>query len=95
MFRRLVLICVLIVPGTALAAAFGWYAIKDWHQLQIDYRHYQSVAAGSADIRVLFAAYAAQAVHRTNLFAEGVWALLSVIWAGLGVHGLCVMNTKG
>ncbi|HVF84450.1 MAG TPA: hypothetical protein VM821_00600 [Abditibacteriaceae bacterium] len=38
---------------------------------------------------VLFVAEANQNIHRVNLFADVVWALLGAILAAIGLHGLC------
>lgn len=89
--RRATLALLLLLPGLAAVAAFGGIALLDWRQLQLDYRHYQTVAASGADLRTLFAAWAAQDIHRTNLFADGVWTLLGALLAGLGVHGWCLL----
>ena len=89
--KRLVLVLLLILPGLLAVGVFGWFAVQDWGALQEAYRHYRAVAASNPSMQALFAAHAQQDIHRTNLFAEGVWAMLGAILAGIGVHGLCVM----
>jgi hypothetical protein len=79
----------LVVVGGAGAVAFGWYALKDWAALQTAERQFETLAGRSADLSALFVAEAKQNIHRINLFAQGVWTLLSAIVAAIGVHGLC------
>ena len=82
----------LVAPGAAVMGAFGWLALRDWAQLQAAYARFHAAAAAQAGLRALFAAYAAQDIHRTNLFADGTWSLLGALLAGIGIHGLCVMG---
>lgn len=89
--RRFALVLFLILPGLAIAAFCLFYALKDWGQLQIDYKHFQSVASSTASLTEVFKAYAAQDIHRTNLFADVVWALLGAIIASLGLLGICLL----
>jgi hypothetical protein len=42
----------------------------------------------------LFVAEAQQNIHRINLFADVVWALLGAIVGAIGIHGLCVNQQK-
>lgn len=81
---------ILVVVGIFGAAIFGWFALKDWALLQTAERQFETVAGRSADIPTLFVAEAKQNIHRINLFAQGVWTLLSVIVGAIGVHGLCI-----
>ena len=92
--RQLLLLLLTVVPGVAGLAIFGHFAWKDWANLQIAYREYARVIANSSDISVLFVAEAQQNIHRINLFADGVWTLLSDILAAIGIHGLCI-SPKG
>jgi hypothetical protein len=64
------------------------YALVDWAALQTAYHHYEQVAAGAGDLRAVFVAETGQNIHRINLFADGVWALLSAILGAIGLHGL-------
>ena len=68
--------------------------LQDWSQLQATYREYHALAGTNADLRALFIAYSAQSIHRINLFADGAWALLGAILAGMGLHGLCSPDVK-
>ena len=93
MIKRLTLTFILIIPGILAAGVFGHFALQDWSLLQRSYAHYSEVAASHPSMQALFAAYAQQNIHRINLFADGVWTLLSAIIAAIGVHGLCTVNT--
>jgi len=90
--RRWPLIVFAIVPGIVGAAVFGLYALVDWGALEFAYRHYETIAAtqrnAPAVSAALFVAEADQNIHRINLFADGIWTLLSALLAALGLHGL-------
>ena len=88
---RTVALLILLIAGLLAVGVFGWFAVQDWGALGAAYRGYRAVAASNPSMQALFAAHAQQDIHRTNLFAEGVWAMLGAILAGIGVHGLCVM----
>lgn len=88
--RRIVLVLLLLLPGLIGVMIFGYVALNDWGALQIAYAKYAAVAKGGS-VAALTVAYNAQAIHRINLFADGVWTLLAAVLAGIGVHGLCVM----
>lgn len=92
--RKLILILFLVIPGALVAAICGYFALADYAQLQKGYAHFQSVASSGSDLRTVFVAYAGQDVHRTNVFAEGVWALMGLIIAALGLLGLCGGSRK-
>jgi hypothetical protein len=83
---KVILAILLIVPGVLGAVVFGFYALIDWAALEDAYQQYEAVQQ-SADINILFIRATQQNIHRINVFAEGVWFLLSVIIAGIGLHG--------
>jgi uncharacterized membrane protein len=82
------MLLLVVVPGVIGACIFGYYAIVDWVALQSSYAHYQLAAVHSKDISVLFVAESDQNIHRINLFADGVWVLLSWILAAIGVQAI-------
>ncbi|MHB9131671.1 MAG: hypothetical protein ACYDBB_11360 [Armatimonadota bacterium] len=90
MVRQLILLFLIVLPGIALVVFFTYFALTDWAALQADYANFARVAAGSGSMRALTVAEAFQNIHRINLFADGVWVLLSAIFAAIGVHGMCV-----
>jgi hypothetical protein len=79
----------IVLTGIAGAAIFGYVALKDWALLRAAYREFDTVALNSTDMSSLFVTEARQNIHRINLFADGVWTLLSAILAAIGLHGLC------
>lgn len=95
MMRRGVLLQGVVLPGVVGVIVFGYFALQDWAALQAAYRHFEEVAKSSPDTTTLLIAEAKQNVHRLNLFAEGVWTLLSAILAAIGLHGLCVLTPTG
>lgn len=91
MARRALLTFLLVVPGLVITAICCYYALQDYGQLVAAYRNFNTQASTSNNLRVIFTSYAIQDIHRMNVFADAVWALLGAILAGLGLHGLCVM----
>ena len=79
-----------LTAGLVGVAVFGYYALVDWHALLSAYGHYETVAQHSSDLRTLMVADADQNIHRINLFADGVWALLSAILATVELSGMLV-----
>ena len=94
MAKKVMLVLLLIAPGILVLVVCGYFAIVDWGQLQVDYGHYRDAVARGGDMRNLFIAHSGQNIHRINLFADGVWALLGAILAGIGLHGLCTIPTR-
>lgn len=94
MIRRVILLLFLVVPGIMVTAISIHFALLDWSQLQTAYNEFHKQVMIGAGMRDLFVAEAAQNIHRLNLFAEGVWALLGAILAGIGIYGLCLLPAK-
>ncbi len=92
--RLALLLLLTVVPGVAGVAIFGYYALQDWGKLLIDYTAYKQVAQSSTDLTVIVKADAAQNIHRINLFADGVWTLLSAILGAIGLHGFYVGSKR-
>jgi len=93
--RQWLLTVVLVLPGVFCFAFCLYYALQDWAQLQKSYAYFSYVAAHSNSMNELFVAEAKQNIHRINVFADVVWALLGAIIAAIGIHGLCVnVRTK-
>lgn len=88
--RQGLLLLLLVVPGVFCFLFCMYYALQDWAVLPAAYANFLQIAGTSSDISELFAAEAQQNVHRFNLFAEVVWALMGAIVAVIGIHGLCV-----
>ncbi len=91
MRRRVALILLLVIPGIVVMAMSGYFALLDWAALQDAYAQFREVRASDAGQRALFAAWAVQDIHRTNLAADGTWFLLGGVIFAIGVHGLCVL----
>jgi len=92
--RSIILVCALVIPGVVIASVCIYFALMDYSALCEGYRQFQAVANSQAGLRAVFVAYAGQDVHRINLFAEGVWALLGFLLMGIGIHGLCIRTTR-
>jgi hypothetical protein len=94
MMRTVVLILLLVVPGVIGFLVFGIFAAIDYVALQSAYASFTRVAQNLPSTSALIAAEAVQNIHRINVFAEGVWALLCAIYAAIGLHGLCVNRER-
>ena len=92
--RYLLLVILIILPSLVGVTIFGYYALIDWDALQKAYNHFVDVAKSSANLETLFVAEAQQNIHRINLFADGVWTMLSVIIGAIGLHGVCTIPKK-
>ncbi len=88
--RRIVCWLVLVLPGVVGVLIFGTLAVQDYLLLLAAQRHYAQQAAQAASELAVRLAFDQQLIHRINLFADGTWVLLSAIYAGLGVLGLCL-----
>ncbi|MGF1523114.1 MAG: hypothetical protein ACFBSF_12435 [Leptolyngbyaceae cyanobacterium] len=91
---RIVLTFGLILPGAIGAAIFGYYALIDWDALQKAQVAFELAAQQSAGLNTLFVRATQQNIHRINLFAEGVWFLLSTIVIAIGLHGFCTASSR-
>lgn len=87
-WREWALLLYAVLPGLLGIAVFGYYALVDWEALMRTYARYEQVVRSHGDLRAVFIAEADQNIHRINLFADGVWTLLSAIPAAIGLHGL-------
>lgn len=92
--RQWFLFLLLVVPGVLCFLVCMYYALQDWAALQKTYANFERVVGTSNDMSTLFVAATKQSIHRINLFADGVWALLGAIIAAIGIHGLCVIRQK-
>lgn len=90
--RQWLLLLLLVVPGGFCFVFCMYYALQDWAALQKAYVNFARVAGSSRNLSDLFVAEVKQNIHRVNLFADVVWALLGAIIAAIGIHGLCVNN---
>ncbi len=87
-FKRLLLLSLVATGGLCFAICM-YYALVDWDLLQRAYANFAKLTETSSDLPQLFIAEARQNIHRINLFADGVWALLGAVVAAIGIHGLC------
>lgn len=79
-----------LVSGLVFWAVCTYYSQVDWHQLQQAYAGF--IAAQDSDLKAVFIAQARQDIHRTNVFADVVWALLSAILAVVSAIGLAILK---
>ncbi len=67
-----------------------YYSQVDWHALQRAYVVFSSVQ--NAGLKTVFVAEARQNIHRINVFADVVWALLSAILSVVCATGLAILR---
>jgi hypothetical protein len=79
----------LVIPGVAGGLFFGYFCLVDYAALRDNFARFQA-ATPTADLKTLFVLESRQNMHRINVFADGVWALMCLGIAGLGVHGLAL-----
>ncbi|MGF1458666.1 MAG: hypothetical protein ACFBSG_06525 [Leptolyngbyaceae cyanobacterium] len=87
---RAALIFLLLLPGVVGMVVFGFFALVDWAALDQAYLAYDQAVQQAAEFDMLYIRATNQNVHRVNVFAEGVWFLLSAVIAAIAVHGLAV-----
>ena len=92
--RTQLLISFILLPGIAGILIFGYFALIDWQTLQRAYQNFAEVAQQSTNLQTVLVAEAQQNIQRINLFADGVWALLSAILAAIGLHGICTLPRR-
>lgn len=92
--KPILLAAITIIPGVAGVIVFGYFALVDWAMLQTSYEVFAASVRESAEMTTLFATEAAQNIHRINLFADGVWTLLSAILAAIGLHGMVTISAR-
>jgi len=74
--RQWLLVLLLVIPGGFCFLVCMYYALQDWDALQKTYANFERVAGTSSNVSTLFVAEAKQNIHRINLFADVVWALI-------------------
>lgn len=78
-----------------MAASVSIYgACLDWPQLRRATENWSYVVTSNGDMRAVFVAEARQNIHRINLFADVVWALLGLILSALGTIGLTIAREQ-
>jgi hypothetical protein len=92
--RQTILGLLIVIPGAIGALVFGWFALQDYAILRVFYHTFEQVAQHSPSVTALLFAEAIQHLYRINVFANGVWTLLSAIYAVSGIHGLCLLSPK-
>ncbi|NEO87593.1 MAG: hypothetical protein F6J87_25525 [Spirulina sp. SIO3F2] len=80
--------------GCVGVAYFSYWAFIDYAALSQADTELLTVINNGSDLRTVFIAESRQQIHRINLFAEGVWALQSGIFAVIGLHGVCTLSGR-
>lgn len=91
--RQSIVLLFIVVLGVCGFLVFGAYAVIDYAALQRAYAQFEH-AAQSAGTSSILITEARQNIYRINVFAEGVWALLSLLIAAVGLHGMCVKTRR-
>ena len=93
-FSRSLLLLLVVLPGVGCAGISAYFMFPDWRALEDSHTQYQKLVQSKADLRELSIAQAAETRHRLNCFAEGVGVLLGWGIASIGIHGLCVLQSR-
>lgn len=91
---RILLMWFLIISGLVVVIVCGIVSLHDYALLKSSYKQFHDLSRTNADMRLLYIAYSMQNIHRINLFADGVWALLGGIISSIGLTGMCFMTDK-
>jgi hypothetical protein len=93
--RVLILLLLVVLPGTSMMALSAYFLFPDWIALNASHRKFEQLSQSpSTTILQLFVAQAAENRHRINCFAEDVGVLLGMAIASIGIHGLCTLPAK-
>lgn len=79
-----------VLSGLVFCAVCVFGSLIDWRELRHAYAAFS--ASQHADLKTIFVAEAHQNIHRINLFADVVWALLSAILAVVSASGLAILR---
>jgi len=89
---RLLLMLAVLALGCVGIACFAYWAVVDYAALNQADAEFLTVINNGSDLKTVFIAESRQQIHRINLFAEGVWALQSGVFAAIGLHGVCTIS---
>jgi len=92
--RQAILFWLIVLPGVLGACVFGWFSLQDFTILKMYFAKYEQVIQHAPNATALLLAEANQNIYRINVFADGVWTLLCLIYAAIGAHGLCLLPTS-
>lgn len=92
--RQLILWLLIVIPGVVGVVVFGLFSLQDYTILKIFYAKFEQVAQHAPNATALLFAEANQNIYRINVFADGVWTLLSAIYAAIGIHALCLLPSS-
>lgn len=79
-----------VVSGLIFCGICAYYALIDWRELRRAYAAFS--LAQNGDLKAVFIAEARQNIHRINVFADVVWALLSAILSVASATGLAILR---
>jgi hypothetical protein len=93
LWRRSLLVLLVLVPGLLASGVCGYFLLKDWAALRDAFPRLEA-ARQHGDHRAIVAADSIDRVYRTNCFADGVGVLLGALLFAVGVHGLCTLPRR-
>jgi hypothetical protein len=86
--KSLILLLLLVFPGSAVVVASTWWGINDYIALVNANQRFQKLATQGAGQRELFIIAHQEDTHRINVGFDGTWILLGGILAGMGILGI-------
>ena len=78
------------ISGLLFCAVCAYYSLVDWVLLRRAYAAFSISQNG--DLKAVILADARQNIHRINVFADVVWALLSAILSVISATGLAILR---
>lgn len=92
---RLAVLCLTtIAPGLFFAGCSTYYLLQDWAALDRSFQQFSTLSKFQPTVQQLLIAKAAEDRHRINCFAEGMGVLGGWGIAAVGIHALCISNSK-
>lgn len=90
--RRLILILLLVLPGSTVVVASTYWGIRDYTALVAANQSFSELAKKGVSQRELFIAAHRENTHRINVGFDGTWIVLGGILAGMGILGIVQEN---
>ncbi len=78
------------LSGFIFCGICAYYALLDWRELRRAYAAFS--LAQNGDLKTVFVAEARQNIHRINVFADVVWALLSATLSVICATSLAILR---
>ena len=92
--RKVILVLLLVVPGSATVIASTWWGVNDFAALVKANQHFDQLVSRGASQKDLFIASHRENTHRINVGFDGTWIVLGSILTGMGILGIVQTQNK-